>query len=44
VEVARCIAAGARESRLRPLEDSIATLRAMDEIRQQCGVTFREAR
>lgn len=42
-EVARCIAAGTCESPLRPLADSITTLRAMDEIRQQCGLTFRES-
>ncbi|QLH26250.1 Gfo/Idh/MocA family protein [Streptomyces sp. Rer75] len=39
-EVARCIAAGLRETPLRPLEDSIVTLRAMDEIRRLCGITF----
>jgi predicted dehydrogenase len=42
-EVARSIAAGRCESPLRRLADSITTLRAMDEIRQQCGITFREA-
>jgi predicted dehydrogenase len=39
-EVARRIAAGERESSLRPLADSITTLRAMDEIRRQCGIQF----
>ncbi|MBO4256983.1 Gfo/Idh/MocA family protein [Streptomyces griseorubiginosus] len=39
-EVARCIAAGARETPLRPLEQSVVTLRAMDEIRKRCGITF----
>ena len=42
-EAARCITAGRCESSLRPLADSITTLRAMDEIRQQCGITLREA-
>jgi predicted dehydrogenase len=37
-EVARCIADGRLESSLRPLADSIITLRAMDEIRAQCGI------
>ena len=37
-EVARCIAEGRLESPLRPLADSIVTLRAMDEIRRQCGI------
>jgi predicted dehydrogenase len=39
-EVARRIAAGERESPLRPLADSITTLRVMDEIRRQCGIQF----
>ena len=39
-EVARCIAAGRLESPIRPLAESIATLRVMDEIRRQIGVTF----
>jgi hypothetical protein len=39
-EVARCIAAGRLESPIRPLADSITTLRAIDEIRQQCRITF----
>jgi hypothetical protein len=43
LEVARCIAAGARESAIRPLAASITTLRVMDEIRQQCGITLGEA-
>jgi hypothetical protein len=34
-EVARCIAEGRLESPLRPLADSIITLRAMDAIRAQ---------
>jgi hypothetical protein len=42
-EVALCIEAGDRESPLRPLADSITSLRAMDEIQQQCGIRFREA-
>lgn len=39
-EAARRIAAGELASPLRPLADSITTLRAMDEIRRQCGITF----
>ena len=39
-EVARCIADGRLESPLRPLADSITTLRAMDEIRRQCGIEW----
>lgn len=39
-EVARCIAAGLRESPLRRLADSIVTLEAMDEIRRQVGIVF----
>lgn len=39
-ETARCIAAGLRETPLRPLADSVTTLRVMDEIRARCGITF----
>jgi predicted dehydrogenase len=39
-EVARCITAGRLESSIRPLSESIATLRVMDEIRRQIGITF----
>lgn len=39
-EVARRIAGGELESRIRPPADSIATLAALDEIRRQCGITF----
>jgi predicted dehydrogenase len=39
-EVARCVAAGRLESPVRPLADSIVTLRVMDEIRRQLGVDF----
>ena len=42
VEAARRIAAGATETPLRPLADSIATLRVIDEVRRQIGVTFVE--
>ena len=41
-ETARRIAAGETGSPQRPLADSIATLRVMDEIRRQLGVTFAE--
>lgn len=43
-EVARCIAAGAGESTLRPLADSVETLRVVDEIRRQLGIVFNEER
>ncbi|MFM9589275.1 Gfo/Idh/MocA family protein [Streptomyces scabiei] len=39
-EVARCVAAGRLQTPLRPLPDSVATLRAMDEIRRLCGISF----
>ncbi|MFG2799873.1 Gfo/Idh/MocA family protein [Streptomyces pseudovenezuelae] len=39
-EVARCVAAGRLQTPLRPLEDSVSTLRVMDEIRRLCGITF----
>ena len=41
-EAARCIADGRVESAIRPLADSIATLRVMDEIRRQIGQVFDE--
>ena len=41
-EVARCITAGLVESPLRPLADSVATLRIVDEIRRQLGIVFNE--
>jgi predicted dehydrogenase len=43
-EVARCITAGLLESPLRPLADSIATMRVVDEIRRQLGIVFDEER
>ena len=39
-EVARRIAAGELQSPLRPLADSVATLRAIDEIRRQAGIVL----
>ncbi|GAA3774827.1 Gfo/Idh/MocA family oxidoreductase [Streptomyces coacervatus] len=39
-EVARCIDAGRVQSPLRPLDDSVTTLRVMDEIRRQCGIAL----
>jgi predicted dehydrogenase len=39
-EVARRVAAGETESPIRPLADSIATLRAIDEIRRQIGIAY----
>ena len=41
-EVGRCIDAGRRESSVRPLAESIATLEVLDEIRRQIGVVFDE--
>jgi predicted dehydrogenase len=43
-EVARCIDAGMTQSPLRPLADSIATMRVVDEIRRQLGIVFDEER
>jgi predicted dehydrogenase len=42
VEAARRITAGETGTPLRPLTDSVATLRVVDEIRRQIGVTFLE--
>ena len=39
-EVARCVAAGRRESAVRPLADSIGTLEQMDEVRAALGIRF----
>ena len=39
-EVARCVAGGELESPLRPVADSIRTVRVMDEIRRQIGAAF----
>ena len=43
-EVARCVSAGRRESPIRPVGDSIETLRVVDEIRRQIGVVFPDER
>ena len=43
-EAARCIAEGRLESPLRPVADSLSTLRVMDEIRRQIGDMFDEER
>jgi predicted dehydrogenase len=43
-EVARCIGAGMLETPLRPVADSIATMRVVDEIRRQLGIVFDEER
>ncbi len=42
VEAARRIAAGETGTPCRPLADSIATLRVIDEVRRQLGITFVE--
>ena len=39
-DVARSIAAGRLESPLRPLADSVTTMRVIDEIRRQIGIGF----
>jgi predicted dehydrogenase len=39
-EVARCIAAGRLETPIRPLAESVTTLRVLDEIRRQLGIVF----
>jgi hypothetical protein len=39
-EVARCIAAGERESPLRPLADTVAMLEVLDEVRRQVGASL----
>jgi predicted dehydrogenase len=39
-EVARCVRTGQLESPIRPLADSIGTLRVIDEIRRQIGAAF----
>lgn len=39
-EVARRIGSGQLESPVRPLADSVLTLRVVDEVRRQCGITF----
>jgi hypothetical protein len=39
-EAARCIAAGATESPMRPPADSITTLEVMDEIRRQLDIRY----
>ena len=42
--VARCLDEGVTESHLRPLADSLTTLRALDAIRASAGISFAEAR
>ncbi len=42
-EAARCIAAGERETPIRPLSASITSLEASDEIRRQIGISFAAA-
>lgn len=41
-EVARCISGGLLESPLRSLDESLATMRLVDEIRRQIGIVFNE--
>lgn len=40
VDVARCVAAGLTETAIRPLADSITTMRVMDQARAACGITY----
>jgi hypothetical protein len=42
-EVVRCLRAGAGESPLVPLDDSIAIMRILDECRSQIGLTYPDA-
>ena len=42
--VARCLDEGATESPLRPLADSLTTLRALDAVRESAGISFAGAR
>ena len=39
-EVHRCLDAGATESPVMPLDESVALLGVLDEIRRQVGVTY----
>jgi hypothetical protein len=39
-EAARCITAGATESALLPLADTLRIMEAMDAVREQLGVRF----
>lgn len=39
-EAARCLAEGRQESPLRPLDESVATLSTMDEVRAALGIVF----
>ena len=41
---ARCVSDGLTESPLRPLRESLTTLRALDEIRDSAGISFAAAR
>ena len=43
-EVARCVVEGRTDSPLRPLTDSVATIRVIDEIRRQLDIVFDEER
>ena len=43
-EVARCVPEGRTQSPLRPLADSVATMRVIDETRRQLGIVFDEER
>jgi hypothetical protein len=40
VEVGRCMRAGLMESPVMPLSETLATMRAMDELRQQWGLVY----
>ena len=39
-EVARCLAAGLTESPLMPLDETVAVMATMDEVRRQIGLTY----
>lgn len=42
IHLAECVAEGLRESPIRPLADSITTLKTLDEVRRQLGIVFNE--
>ncbi len=40
VEVARCLAAGLKETPLLPMDETVAILKTLDEIRRQIGLSY----
>jgi hypothetical protein len=39
-EVARCVAAGLLESPVMPLDETVAIMRTLDEVRHQIGLVY----